>query len=493
MIAGIFVDANIQEGEPDSVSRPIIVWFRRDLRVDDNPALHHAARIGVPLIPLFVFDTELIRSLPSDGAAFNFQAQSLSCLADELHKLGGRLITRIGSPLDIHRSLIREAEPIAMYYNRDYEPSARERDRRIEDLYKSAGVEVHSFADVTVHEPDEVLSGKGEPYVVFTPYANAWKKHLHPAPLRKPKAISTPHLPSERILGAPELKKSEDIPMPAFAGGSHEAVRRWNRFLQGSVRHYDALRDVPSEDGTSRISAYLRFGCISIRRLLADCEKALAESALPHRSSIAKFIDELIWREFYQAVLYHYPGLVTNNYREEFDSMPWRYSKKLFSLWAQGKTGFPLVDAGMRQLNETGWMHNRVRMVVASFLTKDLLHDWRHGAHYFEQKLMDIETASNNGGWQWAASTGVDPKPLRIFNPRLQSERFDPNGVYIKRYVPELRRVPVKFIHAPQLMPAILQKEIGCVIGRDYPAPIVDHAVASAEYKRIFRMVKSGR
>ena len=295
------------------------------------------------------------------------------------------------------------------------------------------------------------------------------------------------------MLGASELRKELRIPNPAFIGGSDPANRRWRSFLHGTIQGYSVSRDIPAKDGTSKISAYLRFGCISPRRVLADCEKALLDAPPSHRLSINKFIDELIWREFYQAVLFQFPGLVNRNYREEFDTMPWRYDKKLFTAWSGGKTGFPLVDAGMRQLNETGWMHNRVRMIVASFLTKDLLHDWQHGAKYFEQKLMDIETASNNGGWQWAASTGVDPKPLRIFNPRLQSERFDPDGVYIKRYVPELRNVPAKFIHAPHTMPPVLQKEIGCVIGRDYPVPIVDHAAASAEYKRIFRMVKSGR
>jgi deoxyribodipyrimidine photo-lyase len=473
--------------------RPIIVWLRRDLRIDDHPALYHASRTGAQVIPLFIFDTDLIRMLPCDGATFNFQAQALSFLEEELSALGGKLVTRVGRSLNVHQSLIHEVRPLALYYNRDYEPYARERDRNVEDLYRSAGIEVTSFSDVVVHEPDEVLSGKGEPYVVFTPYANTWKRLAHPAPLRKPGMFSTPPVPTQRMLGASELKKGLKISNPAFIGGSDAANRRWHSFLHGTIQRYSVSRDIPADDGTSKISAYLRFGCISPRRMLADCEKALANSPPSHQLSISKFIDELIWREFYQAVLFHFPGLVNRNYREEFDAMPWRYSKKLFSTWAEGKTGFPLVDAGMRQLNETGWMHNRVRMVVASFFTKDLLHDWQLGAKYFEQKLLDIETASNNGGWQWAASTGVDPKPLRIFNPQLQSRRFDSDGVYIKRYVPELRNVPAKFIHAPHTMPPVLQKEIGCIVGRDYPAPIVDHAAASAEYKLVFRMVKSGR
>ena len=233
------------------------------------------------------------------------------------------------------------------------------------------------------------------------------------------------------------------------------------------------------------------YGPGPIRRIVDDCHEALHDAPPAQQLSIRKFVDELIWREFYCSVLYHYPSLVHSNYREAFDKMPWKFCERLFKSWKEGKTGYPLVDAGMRQLNQTGWMHNRVRMVVASFLTKDLMHDWRKGAEYFEEKLMDIETSSNSGGWQWAASTGVDPKPLRIFNPRLQSERFDPEGDYIKRFVPELRKVPMKFIHAPHALPPALQKELGCVIGKHYPVPIVDHATASNEYKRLFAAIKS--
>jgi deoxyribodipyrimidine photo-lyase len=471
--------------------RPIIVWFRRDLRTDDNAALVHAAKQHAPLVPLFIFDTHLIQSLPCDGAAFNFQMEALAELGEKLRQLGGTLITRHGSVTDVHRRLIRDLNPRALYYNRDYEPYARERDQRIEQLYRDAGIEVHSFKDGVVHEPDEVLTGKGEPYVVFTPYANAWKKHSHPSPFANPISFSTPSLPSERLLGADELGKARNIQEPAFVGGEREAHRRWKHFLKTMIAEYGSYRDIPSVDGTSRISAYLRFGCISIRRIIDDCERALHHATASQRLSIQKFVDELIWREFYIAVLYHYPGLMHSNYREEFDAMPWRNSKKHLAAWKEGRTGFPLVDAGMRQLNLTGWMHNRVRMVVASFLTKDLRHDWQRGAAYFEEKLMDIEASSNNGGWQWAASTGVDPKPLRIFNPRLQSERFDPDGIYIRNFVPELRRVPKKFIHAPHLMPAALQKDLGCLIGKNYPGPIVDHAEAAAEYKRMFAAVKS--
>lgn len=472
------------------MKRPIIVWFRRDLRIEDHAALYQASTARVPIIPLFIFDTDLIRTLPSDGAAFDIQAEALTELARKIETLGGRLVTRHGSVIDVHKAMLHEVEPAALYYNRDYEPYARDRDLRVEELYHHSGAEVRSFKDVVVHEPDEVLTQKGEPYVVFTPYANAWKKLSHPLPFGKPKSFTTPPMPIERLFGAKELGKPMNILAPAVSGGEKEAHRRWKRFLNSAIGAYSENRDVPSVEGTSRMSVALRFGCISVRSMLDDCSRAIVDMPPAEKVSIQKFVDELIWREFYQSVLYHFPGLVHASYREEFETMPWKFNRKQFEAWKSGETGFPLVDAGMRQLNKTGWMHNRVRMVVASFLTKDMRHDWRRGASYFEEKLIDIETASNNGGWQWSASTGVDPKPLRIFNPSLQSERFDPEGVYIKRFVPELQRVPSKFIHEPHLMPPVLQKDIDCIIGRDYPRPMLDHKSASAEFKLLFGALK---
>jgi deoxyribodipyrimidine photo-lyase len=295
---------------------------------------------------------------------------------------------------------------------------------------------------------------------------------------------------SERIRGAAELKKRILIEGPAFAGGESEARKQWKDFLAKRIVGYEGERNIPAVAGTSRMSPYLRFGCISIRRMVDDCHTLQNSVGSDQAKSIGKFIDELIWREFYQSVLFHFPRLLNSNYRQEFDKLPWRFDEQLFAAWKEGRTGFPLVDAGMRELNETGWMHNRVRMVVASFLTKDMMHNWKLGEKVFEEKLMDIETASNNGGWQWAASTGVDPRPLRIFNPRLQSQRFDPDGIYIRRFVRELRNVPAKFIHAPHEMPTLVQKELSCVIGKDYPRPIVDHAKAAILYKQEFSRVK---
>lgn len=470
--------------------RPVLMWFRRDLRTFDNAALVHAAATGAPVVPFFIFDTEIIDSLPSDGAVFDFQADCLRDLKDEISALGGTMIVRSGKALEVHRQLIDEFEPSAIFFNRDYEPSALERDAAVERLYRSQGIDVVTFKDTVVHEPSEVLTGEGKPYVVFTPFGNAWKKLDHPVPFGKPQRFTTPRVASGRILGARELTKTTTVTSPAFAGGSKAAGKAWSAFLRGKINGYATGRDLPATSGTSGMSAYLRFGCISVRQMLDDCVGAYRATSGNAREAVVKYVDELIWREFYQAVLFHFPRLVTENYRKEFDALPWSRSEKTFAAWCEGRTGFPLVDAGMRELNTTGWMHNRVRMVVASFLTKDLLIDWRRGEKYFAAKLLDIETASNNGGWQWSASTGVDPKPLRIFNPTLQAERYDPTGAYIRRFVPELSKVPDKYIHAPHAMPPEVQRESGCIIGKDYPAPIVDHRGASERFKAEYARVK---
>lgn len=470
--------------------RPIILWFRRDLRISDNAALHAAASTGAPVVPLFVFDNDLLERLPSDGAVFDFQSSALRELKANLENLGSQLIIRRGQVQDVHKRIIQENSPAALYFNRDYEPYATRRDEEVRRLYASHGIEVRSFKDHVMQEPHEVLTGDGKPYVVFTPFANAWRRLPEPSPFTTPSRLTTPDIKSDPIPGVAELKKRTLIPSPAFHGGESEARKRWKAFLSHHIEEYQRGRDFPGIRGTSQMSPYLRFGCISVRSMISDCRQLEREMTGDQSIGIGKYVDELIWREFYQSVLYHFPRLLESNYRQEFDRMPWRFNEILFEAWKNGRTGYPLVDAGMRELSQTGWMHNRVRMVVASFLTKDMMHDWRLGAQYFEEKLMDIETASNNGGWQWSASTGVDPRPLRIFNPRLQSERFDPDGTYIKRFVPELKNVPLRYIHAPHEMTPLEQVECGVEIGRDYPEPIVDHKMASAEYKRVFAEVK---
>lgn len=471
--------------------RPIVCWFRRDLRVEDNPALHHAAATGQPVIPLFAVDEELVARAPGDGAAFDFQAECLHDLARSIDRLGSGLVVRRGNVEEIFAQIISEAKPQAVYFNRDYEPDALDRDKSISAFLESKGIEVKSFDDVVIHPPDEVLTSLGGPYAVFTPYAAKWKKLTKPVPVGRPGSILPARLHSDRIPGAGELGRRTTIYERTVRGGETAAKEQWSLFIREILPGYADSRDYPDRMGTSMMSAYLRFGCISPVRMYSDLRSIEFETAVEKRSSIEKYVSELIWRDFYVSALYNYPFTVQRNFRRTFDSLEWSFDETHFAAWKEGRTGFPLVDAGMRQLNETGWMHNRVRMAVASFLTKDLFVDWRRGEEYFATKLIDFERASNVGGWQWSASTGVDPAPLRIFNPTLQSRRFDVNGEYVKRWVPELEAVPTSYIHLPDKMSPTLQKEIGVIIGKDYPEPIVNHRDAAAAFKLAYAAARN--
>lgn len=475
--------------------QPTVAWLRRDLRLRDNPVLFHAAAEGRPVLVVFIYDPQLIDRLPSDGAAFDFQAQCLTDLSQSLSERGVKLVILQGPAVDVHRRLIEKLKPASLHFGSDYVPGALLRDAAVTALYQQAGAKVHAHKEHVVHGGEEVLTS-GRPYTVFTPYSRAWHKQPHPKPLGEPEAFqslqSVPGLEAVGVLGARELGRTKLIPHPAFQGGERAALQRWHEFLKKGLASYATDRDVPAIDGTSRMSPYLRFGCISVVRLLHDCQHWQQSAEAAGRDSAAKYIDELVWREFYQAVLYHFPRLLKDNFRAMFNAMPWSSDSALLEAWQQGVTGYPMVDAGMRQLNTIGWMHNRVRMVTASFLTKHLMHHWRAGEAWFGQKLIDGELGSNNGGWQWAAGTGVDQRPLRIFNPTLQAERYDPQGDYIRQWVPELSRVPGKHIHWPHGMTLAQQHEAGCVLGRDYPHPIVEHAQAVSRYKAEYAKLREG-
>ena len=471
---------------------PVICWFRRDLRVRDNPALFQAAATGLPVIPLFIVDTELIAGIKSDGAVFDFQAECLRDLSDNIEAMGGRLIVRKGRLTEVFTRIIGETHPQSVYFNKDYEPAAVNRDASAVTFLRSRGIQVRAFEDVVIHSPEEIRTSDGKPYSVFTPFAAKWRTLTKPNPLGKPSHLGTPRVVSEPIPGCEELGREKLVTTPVVHGGERNAVNRWNYFLRERVNSYAAARDLPHIHGTSRMSPYLRFGCISPVRMYWDLIGLTLGSGNCSSNSTEKYIAELIWREFYTHVLYHFPQTAERNFRSRFDSLHWSMDEKMFAAWTEGRTGFPLVDAGMRQLNATGWMHNRVRMVSASFLTKDLFIDWRHGEKHFATKLLDIEKASNVGGWQWSASTGADPRPLRIFNPAIQSRRFDAEGMYIKEWVPELRNVPSRYIHEPARMSPTLQKETGVVAGKDYPFPIVDHRKAADYFKSQFVKANAG-
>ncbi len=413
-----------------------IFWFRRDLRLQDNAALHNALHGEHPVLPLFIFDTDILNDLSKQDARVQFIHQTIAELNEKLRDKGTALLIKHGKPETVWRELLHEYDIKTVYANRDYEPYARQRDKAIYEMLEAKGIPFKSYKDHVVFEKNEVVKDNGEPYVVFTPYSRAWLAKLQDKGLEPyPSGLKSNHWHQCPWQEPPSLADlgftPTDIDFPSTTVADEV------------LEHYKQRRDFPAEQGTSRLGLHLRFGTVSIR--------AVAKRA---KETNATFLNELIWREFYQAILWHYPRVVHESFRKEYDRIQWRNNQREFELWCEGNTGYPIVDAGMRELNATGFMHNRVRMVVASFLTKHLLIDWRWGEAYFAEKLLDYELASNNGNWQWAAGTGVDAAPyFRVFNPALQQQKFDPQSKYIKQWVPEL--------HTPE-----------------YAKPIVDHAFA---------------
>jgi deoxyribodipyrimidine photo-lyase len=467
-----------------------LVWFRRDLRLDDHAALHHALRDHERVFCVFVFDRTLLDPLPRADRRVEFILRALQELDAGLRERGGALIVRHGFAEDEIPRLVVELGVVAVYANRDYEPAAIVRDAAVK--YRLASADFLDFKDQVVFERDEVLTKGGTPFSVFTPYKNAWLKKLDASALAawpvEPLAtrFAVPscecRLPTLAELGFTTTDLAT-LPLPTGMSG---AQRLFRDFIE-RIDDYADKRDFPALKGPSYLSAHLRFGTISVRQV--------AGYAHAHGGRGAEtWLSELIWREFYQMILFHRPDIVDHAFKPEYDVIAWEAVPELFAAWCEGRTGYPLVDAAMRQLNGTGYMHNRLRMVVASFLTKDLGIDWRRGEVYFAGKLLDFDLAANNGGWQWAASTGCDAQPwFRIFNPVTQSEKFDPSGRFIRRYVPELAPVPDKFVHSPWRMTVSQQEECGLSIGTDYPMPIVDHATARARTLERYARVKDSR
>ncbi len=438
-------------------------WFRCDLRLCDNTALHAACTEADVVIPVFIFDPRIL-SAPETGAPIvGFMLECLASLEKNIEAAGGKLIFRHGAVEEEMRSLLRDTQATALYFNRDYEPEARKRDNAVEKLARSLGVEVRSHKDGVVHEADEILKPDGQPYRVFTAYSRAWRSLAKPAvrpavKFRRPAGFKNP--PGVPLPTAGQLGFAVKIPLPA--AGERAGRERLKQFAAGDLLYYANRRDFPARDATSRLSPHLRLGTLSPRTVLAAAGKA-EESHPAARAEAETFVNELIWRDFYRQILWHFPHVATSCFKEEYNGLKWENDERLFAAWCEGRTGFPIVDAGMRQLNTTGWMHNRVRMIVAMFLTKDLLVSWQWGERYFMQKLIDADLASNNGGWQWSASTGTDAQPyFRIFNPTAQAQKFDPEGGYIRRYVPEADTLA-------------------------YSAPIVDHAVQRVKALALFK------
>jgi deoxyribodipyrimidine photo-lyase len=463
-----------------------LVWFRRDLRTSDHAALYHGLKEARRVYCAFVFDTQILNALPSRAdRRVEFILESLIELKSALESMGGGLIVRHGDPRDEIPELAQEWGLQAVYANHDYEPQAIERDARVARALAENGVELRTYKDHVVFERDEVTKPDGRPFSVFTPYRNAWLAKVnsfylksYPVERYSQSFARVPHtsVPTLRAIGF-ERTNLRDIRLPVGMSGARTL---YSDFLT-RLRHYHERRDYPALRGPSYLSVHLRFGTISVREL------ARAAWSDPSPGA-AMWLSELIWRDFYCMILYHHPRVVTHTFRPQFDAIAFPNDETRLRAWREAHTGYPLVDAAMRQINQTGYMHNRLRMVVASFLVKDLHVDWRHGERYFAERLNDYDLAANNGGWQWAASTGCDAQPyFRIFNPVTQSQRFDPRGKFIRLYLPELTNVPDRHIHAPWLMSDEEQGQSGVVIGRDYPPPIVDHAQARRVALELFK------
>ena len=414
-----------------------IFWFRRDLRLNDNTGLYHALKGGKPVVPLFIFDCNILDELEDRvDRRVEFIHNSLQQLQQQLTAIGSSLDVRYGFPIETFKQLINEYEIESVFTNHDYEPYAKQRDGEIAKLLKANNISFHTYKDQVIFEKDEIVKDDGKPYTIFTPYSRKWRALL-----------------TDRYLSSYSNKKffsnffkQEQEKIPSLEEMDFSAAGQQfpsNKLKKPIIKDYKEQRDYPAIEGTSRLSVHLRFGTISIRELVTEAQ-GLSET----------FLKELIWREFYQMILWHFPRVVDHAYKDEYDNIKWRNNEKEFDAWCRGVTGYPIVDAGMRELNATGFMHNRVRMIVASFLAKHLLIDWRWGEAYFAKKLLDYDLAANNGGWQWAAGTGSDAAPyFRIFNPYLQTKKFDPELKYIRKWVPEFQ-------------------EFG------YPTPIVDHEYA---------------
>ncbi len=425
-----------------------ICWFRRDLRLEDHAALYHALKSGYPVLSLFIFDKTILDKLENkNDKRVIFIYRQIERLQKELSELGSSIISFYGKPFEVWSELLNQFNIKVVYVNSDYEPYAIDRDEQIRQLLHQHNISFHSYKDQVVFEKDEIVKDNGTPYTIYTPYSKRWMQKLDTFYLKS--------YPTKKYFK--NFLKTKSFPVPELKEMGFENSKVTfpsSEISDELIRNYGEQRNYPGINGTSHIGVHLRFGTISIRKLATKAKKLSAV-----------FLKELCWRDFYMMILWHFPHVVNGSFKKQYDKIQWRNNTKEFDRWCSGQTGFPIVDAGMRELNETGYMHNRVRMIVAGFLTKDLLIDWRWGEAYFASQLLDYELSSNNGGWQWSAGCGCDAAPyFRIFNPAEQTRKFDPDFKYIRKWVPEFE-------------------------GFNYPEPIVDHKMARERclmtYKRV--------
>ncbi len=467
-----------------------LVWLRRDLRLSDHRALSEAEIHSKQICLAFIFDTTILSKLKNkDDKRISFIYESLQEIDEKLRKKGSSLIVRYGDPTEEIPKIAELLKIDAVFTNEDYEPYALKRDDKVKETLHEKGRKFLKFQDQVIMAPHEIKTLNGDNYKVFTPYSKAWRKEL------TPQRIQVAPVKLSKLLQIEELKKSSDILSIDktnfkaselwLKAGPQAAQDRLKAFIDSQIKSYKEKRDFPAlSNATSGLSVHLRFGTLSIREAY---RASLRDKDSQVGTGIFTWQNELIWREFYQMILAQFPYVVKSCFQKKYDAIQWPGSKEHFELWCQGQTGFPIVDAAMRHFNKTGWMHNRLRMIVASFLTKDLLCDWRWGERYFAEKLLDFDLSANNGGWQWAASVGCDAQPyFRIFNPQLQSQRFDPDGVFLKQELPELEKIPAKLIHSINEIESSDLKRWNVTLGKEYPKPIINHKAQKEKVLKLF-------
>lgn len=471
----------------------ILFWHRRDLRITDNIGLAQARQQTRKVVGVFCLDPTILDRDDVAPARVTYLIGSLRSLQKRYAEVGSQLLILRADPRQGIPKLATALQAKAVFWNWDIEPYAKERDRAVLEALHAQGIAASNFWDQLLHAPEDIRSGSGQPYTVYTPFWKNWisRPKADPAePLQEAEGLTEVEQEKASQAGAIALPTARDLgyiwdsPL-VLAPGEAAAQSRLEKFTSAAINAYGEQRNFPAEDGTSQLSAALKFGVIGIRNVWAATSTALEHSRSDEaRDSIQTWRQELAWREFYQHVMYSFPELADGPYRTPLKDFPWSDNEDHFQAWCEGRTGYPIVDAAMRQMNETAWMHNRCRMIVASFLTKDLILNWQLGEKYFMQMLFDGDLSANNGGWQWSASSGMDPKPLRIFNPASQAKKFDPDGAYIRQWLPELRSIDTADLLSGKILP----------LDRDrcgYPAPIVDHNKQQKLFKQLYQQQKA--
>ncbi|MEM8549849.1 MAG: deoxyribodipyrimidine photo-lyase [Verrucomicrobiota bacterium] len=476
-----------------ATAKPTLLWFRLDLRLSDNLALAEALAQGGPVQPVFILDDKGEGAWPAGGASRWWLHHALADLAAQLETHGLSLVLRHGASQAILRELLEETGASAVYWNRRYEPAVRERDEAIKSALRADGIDARSYNASLLNEPWEIQNKTGKPFQVFTPYWKHCQAEGFQEPMTRPDAGWTALTESVSSLPLDELGL---LPETAWDSAFYEmweptragAEKRLTQFIDHAAQDYGKERDRPDRDGTSRLSPYLHFGQLGPREIM----DAFVSRGLHEDKGGRKYLAEIGWREFSYHLMYHFPDTPDAPLRPQFEEFPWQSDATLIRAWQRGQTGYPIVDAGMRQLWATGWMHNRVRMIVASLLVKHLLQPWQEGARWFWDTLVDADLASNTQGWQWTAGCGADAAPyFRIFNPMTQGEKFDPEGEYVRRWVPELKYLPPKFIHRPWEAPLLVLNECGVELGETYPEPIVGHFEGRSRALDAFEKLKT--